>query len=649
MSNAHDFSAYWTDAVSGYEKRTGQNIDANHEFRKYKRLDDLRSAIDKESNRFGAYREENRKLYSKFAKSIVPIERTLQIVQKGLGNSPYAPACAVFGALSYLLQACGSVIKAYDGIEELFERMTQMTVRLREYDHGDIETSLQDMIIGILAYYLEILGKAEVCIRRKRFKQWARSVFLQEEDIKSSVDRLQKYIETELGLVTALTYRRVKETNSTATKTQVGVDDIKVELDKVLLNQRLDQQRDFSDAEESLLQRCLKTETADELAREHAANVERLTKGTGRWISEDIILQHWEKGQSPILWVFGKPGVGKSMLAASTIEMLQDKYPQHSHIPSLTSVGYVSFKENNPALRDLTNLLKALALQIATSNERFKKHVITNLSKDHNTLASARRIWKKLFLNYFPETPTGRDENLLFLIVDGLDEGQVEERGAFLSCLADLSDISADNRKTGIQVIVFTRPDVRADVEFKFSFHTRHLFIEISPERNAVDIKAYIRQRLRTVTLLRELRKRKADKRYQDLERQIFSSVLSKAQGMFLWARLVFDQIWNLPSAEAIMSSLREAPKGLHQMLYHVFQRFEAEDQTHGLILNRLLSWIFCAHRPLSLSELYVLLLLDTSQHCDTIKIDLQGRYSSIFDVIELIVKDEKDKDSKYI
>ena len=147
----------------------------------------------------------------------------------------------------------------------------------------------------------------------------------------------------------------------------------------------------------------LTTKATGEIAREHAANVEKLTRGTGLWIRDDIMFKAWELEQAPTLWIFGKPGVGKTMLAARTVEMLQNKYPQHSDIPSVTVVSHLSFNDNNPALQECAQLLRAAALQILKTNDRFKKHVIAGISKSQDMFASARRFWQQLSLASFTE------------------------------------------------------------------------------------------------------------------------------------------------------------------------------------------------------------------------------------------------------
>ncbi|KAL8911343.1 MAG: hypothetical protein Q9171_003470 [Xanthocarpia ochracea] len=304
------FDSLWADAVTEYEKQTDRKIDNDNAFRVFGSLEDLEGAIEKRKDHFDAFRSEHRRIYSALAKCIAPMQPLLEIVQKGIGNSPYAPASAVFGAASYLLQACTSVSKSYDGIEELFRQMSSITVRLKEYEYQNIESSLSQKMTDILACFLDIIGKAEAVIKRKRFKQWVRSVFLKDDGISSSVERLQKYVEEELILWITLTHGLVKDVQKTAIDTVADIKNVKADLNDIPTNQCSDRQRAFSEAGERKLPDALKTDTVEEVAWEHVGNLEKLTKGIAAWIWDDVTFHAWEQEKAPCLWVFGKPSVG---------------------------------------------------------------------------------------------------------------------------------------------------------------------------------------------------------------------------------------------------------------------------------------------------------------------------------------------------
>ena len=647
MADPNDFPGLWAEAVAKYEKQTERKLEKDSTFTRFQTIEEFENAVGKQKELFSSFRNENKKLASLLAKCVRPLQPILEIIQKGMGNTPYAPVCSVLGAAVYLLQACASVSKAYDGLEELFEQVRNITARLNEYEYRNLEASLKLKMTDILAFILEIMGKAEAVVKRGRIKQWARSVLLQEDEIGSAVTKLDKYVSTELGLVIALTYGGVKGLQNTTTDVQTDVKVVKAGVDEVLTSQRNDRQKALSEADEKKLSNSLKTETTDEIAKVHVANVEKLTKGTGAWISDDVMFKAWWQEEAPILWVFGKPGVGKTMLAARTIETLQNQYPQHSDIPSLTSVSYIYWKDDNPRLQECAQMWKAAALQIAKANDRFKKHVVATIDKKQDVFASARRIWQQLFLDFFTEdVPSRSMTSLAFIIVDGLDEAPEAERVRFLSCLAELVGQTTPDRKCRIQVAVFARPSVRADPGFeKVGFRRQERIIEVTPERNSIDIEAFIRQRLGDVVVLKMLKKRKATKEYQHLTRQIYSSVSSRSAGMFLWASLVFDQIWDSPSPESIRGALRDAPEGLDDMLHHVFRRLDVEEAMRISYLTELLSWIFCTYRPLFVSELFVLLVITANQHCYLLEDDLKARYASIFTVVG--PPDDEDSDEE--
>ena len=394
----------------------------------------------------------------------------------------------------------------------------------------------------------------------------------------------------------------------------------------------------FSEADAKILSDSLATEAASIVKRRHDENLESLTNGTGLWIRDEPLFGAWQEEKAPLLWIFGKPGTGKTFLAAKTVDILQQIYPPHPDGTSLTSVSYFYIKDDNPNLQDLTQLFKAVALQIAEVNGRYKKFA-TSVVKKKDSLISAKRTWETLFLDFFTEATLSETvTSLAFIIIDGLDEAPEKERVQFISCLTSLITGTDASRRCRIQIAVFARPSIQADPGFDHvGFQSRKKVIEATSKRNEKDIATFIQYRLRNVSVLRTLDARRtpeAAREFKALVKQITNSIQNKSHGMFKWAGLAFDQIWKLQSPEAIVMALNRAPHGLEEMIHHTLKRLELEEPTRVLYMRSLLMLVFCAFEPLCIAELWILLLLTLNEHCYEVEHDIQGRYASLFELL---------------
>lgn len=404
----------------------------------------------------------------------------------------------------------------------------------------------------------------------------------------------------------------------------------------------------ISEAEEKALSEALRTNAAAIVAAKHADNLEKLTKGTGLWIADEAMFQAWEQEKAPVLWIFGKPGTGKTFLATRIIDVLKNKYPQHVEHASLTSVSYFYIKED-PNLQDMNQILKTIAAQIAKVETRYQKFA-ARVIKDSDKIVTASHTWENLFLDYFTEDMCAdASASLAFIIIDGLDEAPEGERVRLLRCLKKLVEQTSLKRRCRIQFAIFARPEVRGDPGFEdVGFQIQEKSITVTPARNQEDIKKYIRQRLEQIAVLKKLKlatTKQGVKRYHTVTKQINQSIQTRSKGMFLWAKLVFDQIDKLPSPEAISGALESAPPGLDDMIHHVFKRLGFEEQAGPKYLNELLIWVTCAYRSLSLAELYVILIVKTGQHCYMLDDDLKGKYSTVFELVgpvEAVFEDDE-------
>ena len=124
-------------------------------------------------------------------------------------------------------------------------------------------------------------------------------------------------------------------------------------------------------------------------------------------------------------------------------------------------------------------------------------------------------------------------------------------------------------------------------------------------------------------------------KAYKTLARRIFQKLVDNANGMFLWVRLMIDQISSLGRPELIYEALDTAPPGLESMIRHIFERLARDPSVSDGIedLNEILAWVSCTRRPLLLGEMHILLRLRsrTGEAMYMLEDNLKGSFASFF------------------
>lgn len=134
-----------------------------------------------------------------------------------------------------------------------------------------------------------------------------------------------------------------------------------------------------------------------------------------------------------------------------------------------------------------------------------------------------------------------------YLVIDGLDECE------------DPSDV-ADTFKTlaysanNISIICVSRelPSIKAAFQECAS-------LKLTPKVLASDIDKYLKSEIKNISHLQNSTKD-----------ELFTALSSRAEGMFLWARLMVENIVSATSTSEFRCSLNEIPLGLNQAYQQV-------------------------------------------------------------------------------
>ncbi|KAJ6078697.1 hypothetical protein N7467_008450 [Penicillium canescens] len=311
-------------------------------------------------------------------------------------------------------------------------------------------------------------------------------------------------------------------------------------------------------------------------------------EGTNEWILNSDEFQHWLKHTSQTLFCPGIPGAGKTIITATVIDHLHENFRDDS------SVGiaylYCTFKQQKEqsALDLITNVLKQLAMGQPilpqSLKDLYKRH---KLRRTRPLLSEIRETFHQVAKNYAKT----------FILIDALDECQ-NTQGNLSKLIQEVFEFQAD-----VKANIFATSRLIQEIESKFDKAIR---LEI--RAHGPDVEMYLRGQLGNCQFL--------SSQSDSLRRNIQHVIAKAVDGMFLLARLYLDSIACKTTTKAIKQTLAELEtasetasddkraKALDNAYEQAVQRIQSQLPEHRELAMRVLSWITCTERQLTLAEL---------------------------------------------
>lgn len=333
-----------------------------------------------------------------------------------------------------------------------------------------------------------------------------------------------------------------------------------------------------------------------------------ILEGTAGWVLEEKSYKAWFEEDTPFLWISGFPGSGKSHLAYFVAKNLLES----TRSSTRTSVAYFFFKSVREETRSVKNAFCSVVVQIALADDTYRKQVASELNKAHIDRDKASLelefLWGRFLKEQYSKTSRGR----LYLVLDGLDEADADERMALLGLLADIPKYELQ-----IQVLLLGRPELDTDLSLVGGVHPS--VIHVSSTKNAEDIKKFINTQYdRSPRLL---------KFPGDVREKVIATLSENAKGMFLYVDLMLKELTTKTQRAAVLAALESPPGGLVELFDQVVARIASNitaEETE--ILKVLLCWVTFAERPLSLSEANSLISIKTGYEEFSVKSEAEDR-----------------------
>lgn len=479
-------------------------------------------------------------------------------------------------------------------------------------------------------------------IRRGRLLKFTGNLLLGNNDaVQAAVGKLDKLTSVEACLVGAETLTESKRTgrvvddisvtltgtNTTVMETGMTVNQMSYQVNEVqemlstlVVSANESKQESTEDRENSLqtlvnkILRPSKTDSAQDWYNK--INKARIP-GTGDWVRNEDVFQGWLSGDTPIIFVSGNPGAGKSYLSTNIISFLREQYRQCVQSTSLISVGYFFFKDDNPDTRSIHQALRDLAFQISKSDPVYQKHIVT--VEQYEMINSLESAWRLLFVDYFLKKPNV--DSSVYILLDAVDEASDEERRIFLSLAKDLYDAPESPR---LQLAIVGRPHISDQLLEGLELEVPT--IHVTTQNNSDDINQYIHASIKKSVILRRVSAK--------LRQEIFEKLSAGAKGMFLWVNLMLQELVKKRNESSIRKALDDPPRGLKEILRHVLSNFSMSSNEEELeYLNEILQWVTCSQQPLTLGLIDAILKLKSPEGDGMIYLEgaLRRQFASFF------------------
>ncbi|KAK3955712.1 hypothetical protein QBC32DRAFT_377094 [Pseudoneurospora amorphoporcata] len=284
--------------------------------------------------------------------------------------------------------------------------------------------------------------------------------------------------------------------------------------------------------------------------------------GSCHWIREEPAFQDWmqeplnAEGSDPvdtaahtdrknILWLAGRPGTGKSVVAGHVIRFLE---------ACNFDCTFYFFRHSTQAATTVSGLLLSMAYQMAKNNFEIRRSIVA-MAEDDQRLSHDDHymIWSKLFLERIFRTDTSRRQ---FWVIDAVDECSSNNLAALISMISNI------NCKVPIRIFMTSRPGG----QLERLLHHENTQCPVEASQTLID------------------------------------EILSRSNGIFLWASLTMTKLENCYTIEDKHDALRSIPSGMDDFYLRIVESIV--DSPSCELVKCILKWVICAPLPLRADEL---------------------------------------------
>ncbi|KAJ7492169.1 hypothetical protein FB451DRAFT_519336 [Mycena latifolia] len=492
------------------------------------------------------------------------------------------PTAVIWGGLKILIDGLDRFLRLFEIIKNELRSLTGHLQRINDYQnlYGNSDR-LQEMLctsyINMLRFWSRVDKECDTC-GCTRFLKAATSFSTNKlnkiiKDIKDDADQIEK-------LASILEATKSKEARQAAELEWFHAGLERAAAQKERSAQAASRQETESDRQEERYRRISEWLCARQGNEENMRLLRKHTglhlNGTCDWLFQHTTYLDWRDGRfpSPILWLHAPPAAGKSILSSRVIQVLKKEQV------NVATVIYHFYRFDQTTSASET--LRLIASQLFDAHWN-RAHIISKEMHlmTQQSVCSLENVEEliKMLVKLLPKS---------YFILDGLDE----------ECM------NSSNRWTEAATVLDFLIDLAKDVpdRVRLWYSSQYLpsIKEKLKEYVVLDIKEAVKG---DVSMYLSRANPKLELEVPDL---VLRSLRSRADGNFLWARLMLESLNETDSLTDMKQFVAGVgPEGLPETLDDYYRRiFNRFEKPHRRLVSKVFALVAFARRPLKMKEL---------------------------------------------
>jgi hypothetical protein len=245
-----------------------------------------------------------------------------------------------------------------------------------------------------------------------------------------------------------------------------------------------------------------------------------------------------------ILHLLKIPSTGKTILASIIVE----ESLTVARLNSAVSIAYFYCKEEDEQRNSFSSVVKSMLAQLLTQNPSLLPYLYDQCLKSGKVTLESRQECSRIFTTVLQAVPR------TFIIVDGIDECEEKERKAIINIFTSLIDHrDIDPGKIRVFFVSQALGDIKTALHMAEAFQLKEEHSKLDIENYAVKWSIKIKDRFPNMP--------------EEARGQIVKLVCEGASGMFLFAKLALENLYDQENLENLYEELSPDtfPRGFDQ------------------------------------------------------------------------------------